>query len=210
MLIWLTNWFTKITAWPVQWCCFRTRTHYEDKARQSRRIHGPAIIICNHTSVFDYAVLMFVFFSRTLRVQMAEVLFTGSKRFLGVFLRMLGGIRVDRTGHDFAFVAKSQKILQRGGVVGIFPESRIPLPDEERPLPFKPSAAYLALQSGVPVIPVYTDGSYFRRRRAHVVIGTPFYARDLADDTLTEKENLAAVSAAMRQRVIGLEAILHG
>ena len=108
----------------------------------------------------------------------------------------MGGIRVNRNTHEFGFLHRSRQILDRGGVVGVFPESRIPKPGEARPLEFKPSAALLALTSGVPVIPVYTDGAYFCRKRAHVVIGTPVYAADLTEEGLTEKENILRVSEA--------------
>ncbi len=201
------NGFVKITGWLAQWVCFRTRIYYEDRSVQGRRIKGPAIIISNHTSVFDYAVYLFVFFSRTVRFQMAELLFR--KKFLGWLLPRLGGIYVDREGYDFGFVARSQEILERGGVVGIFPESRLPRPGEERPLPFKVSAAYLALTTGVPVIPVVTDGSYFRRRRAHVLIGTPIDVRDYSDESRSQKDDLRIVSESLRQRIIELEKLLY-
>lgn len=201
------NWFTKITAWPAQWLCFRTKILYEDKAVQGRRIRGAAIIVSNHTSVYDYAVWLFVFFSRTLRFQMAELLF--EKKPLGTFLRLLGGIRVDRNTHNFDFIARSQQILSDGGVVGIFPESRLPRAGEERPLPFKPSAAYLALSSGVPVIPVYTNGSYFSKKRAAVMIGTPMDADTFEHSGETEKERIELVSQALRDRIIELGKKLH-
>lgn len=201
------NVFTKITGWPVQFFCFRTRVYYENKKIQSRRIKGPAIIISNHTSVFDYAVYLFVFFSRTLRFQMAELLF--KKRFLGKLLRLLGGIYVDRDGHGFGFLTKSQDILTKGGVVGVFPEGRIPRPEETRPLEFKVSAAYLALSSGVPIIPVVTNGSYFKRARARVLIGKPMLAADLISEGMTEKQSLQLVSEQLRQRIIDLEILLH-
>ena len=201
------NWFAKITGWPVQFFCFRTKILYEDRRAQGRRIRGPAIIISNHTSVFDYAVYLFIFWTRTLRFQMAELLF--EKPFLGRLLRHLGGIRVDRGSYDFGFMAKSQSILDRGGVVGIFPESRIPLPEEERPLEFKVSAAYLALTSGAKIIPVYTNGSYFQRKRARVVIGKPLYAADLTEEGLDEKATLRLVSARLRERIMELEKLLN-
>ncbi len=207
MLIRLFNAFVKITGFPAAFFCFRTKVYYENKAVQSRRIKGPAILISNHTSVFDYAVYLFVFFLRTLRVQMAELLF--QKKVLGPFLRMLGGIFVDRNTHDFGFISKSLDLLKKGWVVGVFPESRIPLPEEERPLPFKTSAAYLALASGVPVIPVYTNGSYFKKKRAEVLIGTPIDVRAIEDPALSEKENLARVTNAMREKIISLEKLYH-
>lgn len=207
--MWIKFWnaFVKITGFPVQLLCFRTKVYFKDRSVQGRHIRGPVILISNHTSVFDYAVYLFVFFSRTLRFQMAELLF--KKPFLGWLLRALGGIRVDRDAFDFGFIARSQAVLRRGGVVGVFPESRLPRPGEPRPLPFKTSVAFLALSSGVPVLPVVTNGSYFCRKRARVLIGCPISAADLTDPACTDKENLQRVTDALREEIIKLEALLY-
>lgn len=202
------NWFVKITGWPAQFLCFRTKILYEDRRVQGRHIKGSAILLSNHTSIFDYAVYLFVFFTRTLRFLMAEVLF--EKPGLSRLLRCLGGIRVDRNTHDFGFMPKSLEILERGGVVGIFPESRLPLPGEERPLPFKVSAAYLALSSGAKIVPVVTNGSYFCRKRARVLIGKPILASDLLPEDADETESLRIVSERLREHIIALENMLNG
>lgn len=204
----LLNWFVKITGWIPQRIAFKTKVFYEDKKVQSRRIKGSAIIISNHTSVYDYAVFLFVFMSRTLRYLIAEVIF--EKKLLGWFLKALGGIRVDRNSFDFGFIEKSRKILDKGGVVGIFPEARLPKKDEERPLEFKPSAAYLALYADVPIIPVYTNGEYFHGKKAKVVIGKPIDVKELYDDSKSEKENLAYISECLRQKVIDLGGLING
>ena len=206
MLVTLFNAFVKITAWPVQFFAFRTKVYYEDKNLQARGIKGRAVIISNHTSIFDYAVYLFVFFSRTLRVQMAEVLF--KKKMLGVFLKTLGGIYVNRGAMDFGFVSKSTDILNKGGVVGIFPESRLPLKGEKRPLEFKTSAAYIALSANAPVIPVYTNGSYFNKKRARVIIGKPIDLNEHVDGKLSEKENLRNATKVLRDKIIELERLL--
>ena len=207
MWIRIVNGFVKVTAYLVQKAVFRTKVYYENKRVQSRRVKGAAIIISNHTTVWDYAAHLFVFFSRTLRCQMAELLF--DKQPLGLFLKAMGGIRVDRDAHDLGCVTKSQAILEKGGVVLVFPESRLPMKGEERPLPFKPGAAYSALLSGAPVIPVFTNGKYFSRERARVIIGTPVDVRSLYDDSLSEKENLERLSAALRDKIISLEQQLY-
>ena len=201
------NAFAKITGWPVQFLCFRTKVYYEDRSAQGRYIRGPAILVSNHTAIYDYAVYMFVFWTRILRCQMAELLFR--KPLLGPLLRWLGGIRVDRTGYDFGFLNKSLEILEQGGVVEVFPEARIPQPGETRPLEFKISAAWLALASGVPVIPVVTNGSYFKPKRARVLIGKPLLAADLAEAGLDEKETLRLVTDRLRERIIELEKLLN-
>ncbi|MBQ7879670.1 MAG: 1-acyl-sn-glycerol-3-phosphate acyltransferase [Clostridia bacterium] len=194
--------FVKVTAWIAQFFCFRTKIYYEDKSEQSRRIKGSAIIISNHTSVYDYAAMLFVFPWRTLRYLMAEVLFE-TKR-LGRFLTAMGGVKVDRDAMDFSFLLTAEEILEKGGVVGSFPEGRLPKDGEERPLPFVPSTAYIALRSGAPIIPVYTNGSYFCRRRARVIIGRPIYAAEYIDDNASEKQNVETVNRVMRERILEL------
>ena len=115
------NWFAKITGWPVQAVAFRTSVAYEDRSVQCRKVRGPAIIISNHTSVYDYAVWLFVFYSRTLRVPMAEILF--EKQPLGIFLSMMGGIRIDRNSHSLSGLEKCSRILKKGGTFMICNES---------------------------------------------------------------------------------------
>lgn len=200
------NWFVKITAYPVQKLIFRTKVYYEDKKTQSKRVKGSAIIVSNHTSVYDYAVFMFVFFGRTLRYQMAEVLF--EKKGLGFFLKRLGGIKVDRNAFSLSHIEKSKEILDKGGVVGVFPEGRLPRGFEEKPLPFKSGATYLALYAGVPVIPVYTNGAYFHGKRSEVMIGKPIDVSSLYDENASERENITAITEKLRTEVIRLGELL--
>ena len=202
MWIRICNAFVKITGFPVQLVCFRTRVTDEDRSESGRKLRGPAIIVSNHTSVYDYAVYLFVFFFRTLRTVMAEILFR--KPLLGWFLRSMGGIRVDRNAHDLSFIDRAAEVLSKKGTVLIFPEGRLPKEGEERPLAFSPSAAVIALRSGVPVIPVYTNGSYFRKARARVVVGKPVYPAEWTDNALTEKENVELVTKRLRDTVISL------
>ena len=151
----------------------------------------------------DFAVMMFVFYPRTLRCLIAELMFRHNI-FLTLLLKFLGGIEVNRNSHDYSFVNKCCKILKKGGVIEIYPEARLPKEGEETPLPFKSSAAYIALESGAPVIPVYNTGRYFKGGN-NVIIGTPMDVRDYYDSSLSHAENLANISEIMRQRVIELK-----
>ena len=199
----LSNWFVKLTGLIPQLLVFRLKIRYEDKSIQDRRIKGKAIVIGNHHALLDFAVLLFVFWRRTLRCQVAEVMYR--KNFLMTFfLKAMGAVRVDRDIYDFSFLRKSEEILEKGGVVEVYPESRIPQKGEEKPLPFKPSVAYLALHSGAPIIPVYHTGNYFRKERVGVMIGKPVDVREWYDDALSEKDNLENISAKLRERMIEL------
>jgi len=194
--------FVRITAWIAYFFCFRTKTHYQNKKSQNRRIKGPAIIISNHTSVYDFAVMLFTFPFRTVRCLMAEILM--NRKGLGKFLKAMGGVKVDRDAYNFDFLQQSLDILDKKGVLGIYPESRIPKEGEERPLEFKPSAAYIAYLSGQPIIPIYTKGSYFNKKRNHVLIGEKIDVNDIIDDKLSEKENIEKINIFLRQRIIEL------
>lgn len=200
------NTFVKITGLIPYLLVLRTKVYYEDKKVQSRKIKGPAIVICNHTALFDFAICLFLFFGRTVRFQMAEVLFT--KVPLKYFLKALGGIEVNRVSMDFGFMERSEQILNKGGCVGIFPESRLPLPTEERPLEFKRSCAQIALNSGVKIIPVYTNGSYFKKERARVIIGKPIDPLSLVDPNLSDRENVIKVTEYLRDNTIRLGKLL--
>ena len=202
-MITLFNYFVKITGWIAYVLLFRTKIYYVDKKKQSRRIKGPAILVSNHTSVYDYAVYLYVFFFRTIRYQMAEILYR--KKLLKLFLNMMGGIYVNRDTHDLSFLDKSNAILNKRGVVGVFPESRIPKEGEERPLEFKQSVVVLALQSKAPIIPLYTNGVYFKKKRARVIIGEPINVFNYYDETLSEKENVKNITLLLREKIIALK-----
>lgn len=197
----LFTWLVKITGWPLYALLLRPKTYYENKKVQSRRIRGGAIVVSNHTSVYDFAVTMFTFPSRTLRCAVAELMYE-KNIFMTFLLRAFGTVRVDRTTHDFAFLSACEKILGRGGVVEIYPESRLPDPGEPTPLEFKPSAVYLALQTGTPIIPICNNGHFFEKRRMRIMIGTPIDVRALYNDELSEKQNIANITTHVRGKII--------
>ena len=198
------HWFVKITGFIPERLVFRTKIYYKDQSVQSRRIKGKAIVVCNHQSIFDFAALLFVFPSRTLRALAAEVLYEkgGLMRLL---LNCFGMIRVDRDAKDFSFLDRCARILDKGGVIEIYPESRLPKPGEERPLPFKPSAAYLALETDTPIIPVYSTAKLFCKERNRVIIGAPLDPRELVDDSLGLTRNVADLTEIMRGKIIELQ-----
>ena len=198
------HWLVKITGYPWQLIMMRKRIYYEDRSRQGRRIKGSAIVISNHTTAFDVAAIAFLFPLRTVRFVAAELMYE-KNAFLSLFLKCMGSIRVDRNANDYSFVSRCCKILRKGGVVEIYPEARLPLSGEARPLPFKPSAVFIALESGAPIIPVYNTGNYYKKERNELIIGAPIDVRELYDSDLSHSENLTRISEILRQKVIWLE-----
>ena len=200
--------FVKITGWPIAAACFRTKYYYEDKLNQSRKIKGPAIIISNHTAISDFMVLMYTFYNRNIHTVMADILYKKNK-FMNWFLDKMGGIKVCRETNNYSFIEQSCEILKNNGVIEIFPEARIPKPHETRPLEFKPSAAYIALLSGAPIIPVFTNGSYYKKHRARIIIGKQIDVKELVDSNKSEKENIELINNFVRNKIMELENVLN-
>lgn len=198
----LLSGFVKITGWFPFALVHRTKYYYEDKKVQGRHIKGKAIIISNHHSILDFSTFMFAFPFRDIRCVTAEVLY--QKNFLfSWFLKSLGCLKVDRQASDVHFVNSVIQKLDKGKVIEIYPESRLPLPGECSPLPFYETFVYIALQSGSKIIPCATNGEYFSKKRLKVYIGKPIDPTDLFDDTLSEKENIKRISLQFRDKIIG-------
>ncbi|MBE6130388.1 MAG: 1-acyl-sn-glycerol-3-phosphate acyltransferase [Erysipelotrichaceae bacterium] len=185
----LVLWFVKITGYIPQLFYFRKKVYYVNKEESNRRIKGSAIIVSNHKRLFDFVLYMYLFLNRDIYTVIGEVMFNKGKLF-SWFLKKIGGIKVERDVFDFGFLSKCVNLLNKGKVVEIFPEGRLPLKEETTLLEFKPSFVYLALESGAPIIPIYTNGSYAKKARTKVIIGEKIYAQDLYDSNKSDKENI--------------------
>lgn len=113
---------------------------------------GPAILAANHMGVAD-GPLLAVFSPRPVHALTKGEMFRG---LLGWVLRLSGQVPLDRFHPDPRAVRTSVRVLRDGGVVGIFPEGRRGSGDLSR---FHRGAAYLALVTGAPVVPVVFLGT---------------------------------------------------
>ena len=162
----------------------------------------PSIIVSNHKSLLDFVLYLLIFPFRTIRFLMAEVLYNKSKLFAW-FLNSIGGVRVDRDDKNFGFISESIEILDKGGILGIFPEGRLPI--KGKPFPFTASTAFIATHATAPIIPVYTDGNYGFSKRAGVVIGEAFYLTDYIKEGLSEDEQLKHLTQVLEEKVYALK-----
>ncbi len=196
-------WFVKLTGWPLYLLSSRPKYYYIDKKVQGRHIKGSAIVVCNHKKLLDFSAMMYAFPRRNLRCIIAEVIYQKGY-WMTKMLNALGSIKVDRNANDFTFIDKACDALKKGYVVEIYPESRLPGDDETELLPFKPSVAYILLQSGAPIVPMATNGCYGKRERARILFGTPVTLEELIDPTLSEAENITLICDKLRNIILGL------
>ena len=200
---WFFQLFVRITGYPFYRFWVNPKYRYEDRKVQGRIIKGKAIIVSNHTTVWDFGFWLYALPLRAHRCIMADIL-RHMNFFLTLFLTLNQGIFVSRRVQDLGFIKKCETLLNKGGVVQVFPESRIADDEKDRPLPFKPSFVHMALETRTPIIPLYSSGNYFKKERTQVAIGKPINAWELYDENKTRKENLLDIAETVRRKVIEL------
>lgn len=113
---------------------------------------GPVIIACNHVGVVD-GPLLAIFAPRPVHALTKQEMFKG---FMKHFLLSSGQIPLDRFHPDPLAVKRCLKVLRTDHVVGIFPEGSRGGGEFDR---FHTGAAYLAMVTGAPIVPVVQFGT---------------------------------------------------
>lgn len=133
----------------------------------------PFIIAANHQAWFDPAFIIPFFPARPLIYTMAKRETVFNRAWKRRLLPLIGvfPISPNRGELDEQGLRTVYQVLDRGGVMLMFPEGRYSRGRALRPL--KNGIGYFALQAGVPVVPVAVTGSLWPFRRVAVSIGPP-------------------------------------
>ncbi|MGY1822320.1 lysophospholipid acyltransferase family protein [Geodermatophilus sp. SYSU D00079] len=149
----LFYWFLKFVAvGPVVKVLFRPRAEGVDNVPRT----GAAILASNHLSAADWVFMPLSLRRRVTFLAKAEYFTgTGVKGFLQrAFFSGAGQVPIDRTNASAAenAIRTGLRILREGGLLGIYPEgTRSP---DGRLFRGKTGVARMALETGVPVVPV--------------------------------------------------------
>ena len=115
---------------------------------------GPVLLVANHSSVLDPPLIGGSAPRRLTFLAKAELF---RVPVFGPLLRRLGAQPLRREGADPSALRAAQRVLRDGGALLVFPEGTRGAEGHLRPA--KSGAALLAMQTGVPVVPVYVRGS---------------------------------------------------
>ncbi|GAA1887052.1 lysophospholipid acyltransferase family protein [Streptantibioticus ferralitis] len=142
---------------------------------------GPVILAGNHAHNIDGPMLIGTA-PRPVHFLVKQEAFIGP---LDPFLRAIGQLPVDRGRADRGAITAALGVLERGGVLGIFPEGTRGAGDFAE---LRSGLAYFAVRTGAPVVPVAVLGSARAgrlipalpplRSRIDVVFGDPFDPTD--------------------------------
>jgi 1-acyl-sn-glycerol-3-phosphate acyltransferase len=146
------------------------------EGRENVPSSGPIIIAANHQSEMDPAVMVYAI-DRPVWFMAKRGLFAGP--IASYFLRSVHVFPVDRDGRDFDALHWAQDRLDDGSALLVFPEGTRSPGHLSEPVD---GLAYIALRTGVPVLPVAITGTEhipmiripFHFRKMKVVIGEPF------------------------------------
>lgn len=167
---------------------------------------GPALIAANHTTGIDPIMIVA---TCPLRLPSFLVAREYYRRPLAKFFcDMNSCIPINRENPGKSFLSGAMRLIERGGVLGIFPQGRFQVPGETENEPLAGAGA-IALRTGVPVIPVHISGtkyrdnpfaSFFVRHNVRVRYGPPI---DLSQFKGRERDKDAAreVSALIMRRI---------
>ena len=108
---------------------------------------GPVVMAANHVGWLD-GPLLAILSPRPVHALTKREMFAGP---MGTFLQAAGQIPLDRWHVDLAAIRTALRVLAEGRAVGVFPEGARGAGDMRAT---RPGAAYLALVSGAPVVPV--------------------------------------------------------
>ncbi len=194
----------KIFAWPIQLIFFKKRIYYEDKKDTSRFVRGGALVVSNHRSLMDFMVAIFLFSFRKLYCLMSELIFSHGA-FVSGATKIMGGVKIDRRNFDFSFINKSVEMLDKKKLLAVYPEGKVN--QKNGLLYFHPTYVLIALRSGKPIIPIYTDGTYSIKKRTRIVIGKKIYLSDYCNSTNPSKEEIEKLNNIVRNKILELSKI---
>jgi 1-acyl-sn-glycerol-3-phosphate acyltransferase len=170
------GWFLRLTRPLVG---YGLRLGWRVKVHDARHVpsHGPVILAANHIGLLDGLVLVALTRRLTFAMVKREA-FTGA---VGQFLIHLGQISINRREIDPEAIRRAVHVLRAGKVLAVFPEG---VRSGGEVAWAKGGAAYLAMASGAPIVPVAILGTREPgqhknqiprlRKPLHVVYGEPF------------------------------------
>ena len=118
----------------------------------------PAIYACNHTSILDIFLAVFLSPVGTVGIAKKSVIYYP---FFGILYLLSGHLRIDRSDRRRAVASLRELaglVRTRGLSINIWPEGT--RARDGHLLPLKKGIVHLALQTGLPIVPIVVSGAH--------------------------------------------------
>jgi len=188
--------FLRIFVKPFLWLRYRPDVF----GRERLMVKGSAIFVCNHLTMMDPLMLGLVSL-RYIHFMAKRELFENPV--LRIVFKGLLAFPVSRQQADLKSLKKAFELLKKGKVFGIFAEGKRSITGEIDEL--EKGAAFLAMRSGVPVVPMYISPASYQTGRLRVRVGEPILAADIPGE-LPKSERMDLLACRITNALRALRA----
>lgn len=179
---------------------FKFFIKFSAKGAQNIPTEGGVIICANHVHLFD-PLAVGINTPRNIYFMAKKDLF--KSKFGNWFFTKLQAIPVSRDGNDALSLKKALEVINKGEVLGIFPEGT--REKDGVVLEYKPGISMLATRTSTPVVPVYIDGKYKLFSELKVNIGKPIDLSEYNGRKLTTDEYTFIANDIIAKTVLSLK-----
>ena len=176
---------------------YRMKRLTPDGKKYTAHIQGGAVVAVNHTSFSDPFLVGVVVWYRRLYFLAAEAVMQGKLRTW--LLKGVGAIRIDRNCADIEAIRNCVDVLKKGHLLSIFPQGGIN--HDERVTAVKSGAVLIALQAGVPIIPMYICPKKHLLSRRVAIIGNPIDPKDYIQNKFPSTKDIEKVSQILMEEM---------
>lgn len=153
---------------------YRPKRVYLTKNRPRKT--GGALVIANHSSFSD-PVILGISMGRRMFYLAGELAM--GKGLKPILLRGCGCVGIDRNISDLDGIKKAVDVLKRGHYLLMFPQGALKRDGMIQEI--KSGVVLMAMQAGVPILPVYVKKGPKWYNRAKIIIGEEFNITDYCD-----------------------------
>lgn len=179
--------------------CFHTIYRTKIKGIENIPKEGKAVLCSNHIHMFDSAGII-AHVKRMTYIIAKEELF--KTKFKNWFMRQMGTFPVARGTGGKEAIDTATEYLNQGNLLLIFPEgTRNGL---AKGVKFQKGAAYIAIQSKSPVIPIGVTGTFKPFSKICINIGQPIDITEYLDDEKVDPRKVVALTKKIEGEVIKL------
>lgn len=177
---------------------YRFRRYSVDGQRYQKKIAGGHIVVANHSSFKDPLLVGSCFWYRRTFFLAAEAVMRN--RLVAWLLRGAGCIKIDRNISDIEAIRKAVGVLKDQRCLAMFPQGGISHEDEFSQI--KSGAVLIALQAGVPILPMYSTRKNIPwYRPTLVVIGEALDCRSYCKKKMPALHEIEQASAELLKRL---------
>ncbi len=176
---------------------YRLKRITPEGAPHKEKIRGGAILAANHSAFSDTFVLGVSVWYRRMFFLAAEVVMKGKLR--KKLLQGVGAIEIDRNTADIEAIRKAVGILKEGHLLAIFPQGGITEGDQIQSL--KSGVVLIALQAGVPIIPMHIQQPKHWYSRRVVVMGKPLDPKELITKKFPSTADIDRVTGLLMEEM---------